>query len=138
MHNPHMIVALGVYITVLFVAMAIGMSVSMRGAKTDEDVAQRRQMAAAIGAGIAVAFTLAYAITMRGAATTATFWASLGIVFFGMWYAVYMLVPKVYPEQPQPRTEDAKITTLSAHGIALAGALLAYGISWKVMKPLRG
>lgn len=139
MHNPHMIVALGVYITVLFVAQAIGMGVSMRDIKTNKDVVARRTMAAAIGAGVAFAFTVAYAITMRQAAKTATYWASLSIVFFGMWYAVYMVVPKVYDDSnPQAKTEAMKTTTLSSHGIALGLALLAYGVAWKVMKPLQG
>jgi NhaP-type Na+/H+ or K+/H+ antiporter len=139
MHNPHMIVALGVYIVVLFVSMAIGMTVTRpkQSRSRDPKSVTRRYVAAGVGGAVGTVAALAYAITMRRAVGTATYWANLGILLFGLWTAVYMVVPKLTPAQSAtPTTDSQKTAVVASASIALGAAVLAYGVGWKTMRPL--
>lgn len=135
MHNPHLVVALGVFMAVLFVAMAIGMGVTMK-TKSDKDVKKRRIEAASISGSLAFIVTLIYAVMAREKAGTASYMATMSILFFGLWYTIYMIVPKIYPRTCTPKSNDTHTVTIASHAAALGAGLLAYGLAWKFMKPM--
>lgn len=135
MHNPHMIVALGVYIGVLFVAMAIGMSTTMdRSVQLSDSAKQSRVNATIAGGIVGLVVVAAYAATLRAKAGQATFWATLSILFFGLWYAVYMLFPKTYDMTCDGKSQATQDAMIGAHAAALGLGLLAYFLAWKFMK----
>jgi hypothetical protein len=137
MHNPHMIVALGVYIGVLFVGMAIGMPITFSTTQKISADAKQSRVNATIAGGVAgFVITLVYAWMLRNKAKTATYWASLSILFFGLWYAVYMIVPKTYDTPSSAKTPATQNAVIGAHSAALGLAIVAYALSWKFMKSM--
>lgn len=136
MHNPHMIVALGVYITVLFVGMAIGMSVTSPSMKTlGADAKKSRVDATVAGAVVGLVFAITYAVVLRAKHKMATYYSTLLILFFGLWYTVYMLFPKTYDTPTTAvKTMDAQYAIIGTHAVALGLAFFAYFIAWKFMK----
>ncbi len=142
MHNPLVVLSLAAYCTLLHVGMMIAMPIAMRGnGKPSGPVHRRRAMAAALAYVVGIVAAVVFGIqNRRRARTHATFWAVILLLLFGLSYAVYSAVPKVYaevaaPEDMQRRARAGRAATV-VHAIALVGAIIVYFAAVGLLKKL--
>lgn len=147
MHNPLLVIAIAVFVTVVHVGMLLAaLSMPARAAGHDDpaQVAMRRRrgMAAGVAYAVAAAAAIGYGVMRRDRAHThVTYWAALLILFFGLSYAVYSAVPKL--AAPPATGADAvaarqKWLDASAvvHMVALALAVLSWLVAARTLQPL--
>jgi hypothetical protein len=131
------LLCLATYISVVFVSMAVAMGVTLKGQTIEPAVKKDRVAAAVTGAVLAFLAALAYGIMRQHMLAYPSYWAILLILFFGMWYAVYMVFPKSLPQAPVPKTREVQNNSAIAHGVALGAALVTFGVCLKVY-PMHG
>lgn len=120
------IVCVGAYVAVVFIGMAIGMGVALKGATVDPTVKKERTAAAITGGVLGAVAAVAYGVMQQHLLREPSYWAVLSILLFGIWYAVYMVWPKSLPATPSPKTQQMQTASAAAHGTALGVALLLF------------
>jgi hypothetical protein len=139
MHNPQIVVAVAVYLTVQFIGQAIGMSTSGGVKRAHPDVIRNRVHATITATVLAVAACVAFAAATHAKWRTVTFWANLAILLFGGIFAVYMVYPKLSAERPRSSAAERKkvqTASLITHSVALGATLVTYGLAAKLLSPL--
>ena len=144
MHNPLIVISIAAYVTLIHLGMLVGMSVIHKSSSNDSEkrkIRKRRSIAALVAYIIALIVALGFAFMRQEKAKThLTYWATIFILFFGVSYAIYSIIPKVYAEDPTAEDQKTKMTlgrvANIVHAMALIGALLTYVTARFTMTPL--
>lgn len=159
MHNPRVVVVVGIWFFVVHVGHLIGMSLLKQqcdsrftlcdSATQDEreamearkqeyaDIVAERRLHGIIAYMIGIAAAIAYGVVAQQHRYRATYYATLSFCIFGISFAVYQCIPKTMQSDPTPQDqiyrESAQLTSSEVYLSALLLALIAYVAAAKWM-----